>query len=257
MEASDLREWLSFDDADGATWHFDLTFLTSNYGCIYGHGCPGVLTEHAPEYQHGCCSYGAHFVDEADRQAVETQIARLSADEWQFAQEATERGGAIHTNDSGEVVTEMIDDACILLNRADFPTGAGCALHHAAVARGERPLDWKPDVCWQVPLRYDQHIEDGGHINHHLREWQRRDWGEGGAEFAWWCTDDPLAYGEDRPVWKSLRNEIIELVGAEPYERLVDYIKSRDQRDVGTRVFLPHPQVRRHQPSGGQTKESL
>ena len=256
MEAPDLREWASFDDADGATWHFDITFLTSNYGCIYGRGCPGVLTEFAPEYEHGCCTYGAHFVSETDRSTIEAQIARLSADEWQFAEQAAERGGAIHTNDDGDTVTQLIDDACILLNRVGFSKGAGCALHQAADARGERPIDWKPDVCWQVPLRYDEHAEDNGHINHVLREWKRRDWGEGGVEFAWWCTDDPLAFREDRPVWKSLRSEIVELIGSEQYERLVDYIKVRDQPDVGSRVFLPHPQVRRRRESNGEMKES-
>ena len=245
MEAPDLREWVSFDDADGATWHFDVTFLTSNYGCIYGKGCPGVLTEFAPEYEHGCCTYGAHFVSDADRDAVEARIARLSADEWQLSEQAAEMGGAICTNDDGDTVTQMFDDACILLNRPGFAKGAGCALHQAAVARDERPIDWKPDVCWQVPLRYDAHTDDNGHVNHVLREWKRRDWGEGGAEFAWWCTDDPLAFREDRPVWRSLRSEIVELAGSEPYERLVDYIKAREQDDVGTRVFLPHPQVRR------------
>ncbi len=256
MEAADVREWVSFTDADGSTWHFDLTFLTSNYGCIYGRGCQGVLTEPAPEYEHGCCSYGAHFVGEADRSSIEAQIARLSVDEWQFAREAEAMGGAVCTNDDGETVTQMIDGACIMLNRVGFPKGSGCALHQGATARGERTIDWKPDVCWQVPLRYDAHTEDGGHINHILREWKRRDWGEGGAEFAWWCTDDPSAFGEDRPVWKSLRSEIVELVGSEQYERLVDHIMARDQSDVGGRVLLPHPQVRRSRGSSDDLKES-
>lgn len=259
MDEPDLREWVSLSDADGSTWHFDLTFLTSNYGCIYGRGCPGVLTEPAPEYEHGCCTYGAHFVSEADRTSVESQIARLTADEWQFADEAVRMGGAVYTDDEGETVTRMVDDACIMLNRPGFTEGAGCALHQGAVARGERPMDWKPDVCWQVPLRYDAHTEAGGHVNHVLREWKRRDWGEGGSEFAWWCTDDPLAFAEDRPVWKSMRSEIVELVGAEQYRRLVDYIMGRDDPSeaggCGTRVFLAHPQVRRRRESNGEMKE--
>ena len=255
MSTPQYREWVSFDDPDGSTWHFDLTFLASNYGCIFGRGCPGVLTELAPEYEHGCCNYGAHIVSDEDREAVEAHIARLTSDEWQFAQVAADRGGAMRANEAGELVTELVDDACILLNRTGFGAGAGCALHQAALARGERPLDWKPDVCWQVPLRYDEHIEKDGHINRVLREWQRRDWGEGGAEFAWWCTDDPLAFAEDRPVWQSLRQEIVELVGIEQYERLVGDILGRAENPAngnGSRVFLPHPQVRR----GAQNKAS-
>ncbi len=242
MDTPKFREWVSFEDEDGSTWHFDLTFLTSHYHCIYGRGCPGVLTELAPQYEHGCCTYGAHLVDEEDRANVEDKIAQLSAEEWQFSSLAADRGGAIHRNDAGELVTELVDDACILLNRVDFSGGAGCALHQGALARGERPIDWKPDVCWQLPLRYDEHHDEGGHISRVLREWQRRDWGEGGAEFAWWCTDDPLAFSNDSQVWKTLRDEIIELIGNEPYERLVEYILQREA--MGTQVLLTHAQAK-------------
>ena len=188
---ADLHEWVSFDDEDGDTWQFDLTFLTSNYGCIYGKGCPGVFTELAPEYEHGCCTYGAHFVDKEDRQSIRAQIDRLEPGEWELAERAAEMGGPIFKNSDGEWVTQTVDDACIFLNRPGFEHGAGCALHQAAVRRGERPLDWKPDVCWQVPIRFDEHTDDNGHTTFILREWKRRDWGRGGAEFAWWCTDDP------------------------------------------------------------------
>ena len=242
----DLHEWITFDDDDGDTWQFDLTFLTSNYGCIYGRGCLGVFTEHAPEYEHGCCSYGAHFVDKEDRQSIRKQIDRLEPGEWELAELTEEMGGPIYKNDDGEWVTRTHEDACVFLNRPGFEHGAGCALHQAAERRGERPLDWKPDVCWQVPIRFDEHTDDNGHTTFILREWKRRDWGEGGAEFAWWCTDDPLAFNEDRPVWKTSRDEIIELVGEEPYERLVDYIKAREATaPKGRSVFLPHPEVRR------------
>lgn len=236
----DLHEWVHVDDADGDTWSFDVTFLTSGYGCIYGRGCLGVFTEPAPEYEHGCCTYGAHFVDKADRARVTALVDRLEEGEWQLAGHAEELGGPIHRNEHGEWVTHLVDDACIFLNRPGHPTGAGCALHQAALARGERPIDWKPTVCWQLPLRLDEHTDDNGHTTYILREWKRRDWGEGGAEFAWWCTDDPLAFGEDRPVYETMRDEIVEMVGEEPYRMLVEYVTAR-----GEGTFLPHPQVRR------------
>ena len=63
----DLHEWVSFEDPDEErTWVFDLTFLTSPWTCIYGNGCQGVLTGPAADLAQGCCSYGAHFVDEED-----------------------------------------------------------------------------------------------------------------------------------------------------------------------------------------------
>ncbi|NCG36699.1 MAG: hypothetical protein GWP48_04125 [Actinobacteria bacterium] len=240
----DLHEWATFHDDDGDSWLFDLTFLTSNYECIFGKGCLGVFTEPAPEYELGCCVYGAHFVDEDDRLHVEAQIARLEPGEWELAEEAEKLGGAIYQNDDGEWVTRIFDDACIMANRPGFEHGSGCTLHQAAVRRGERPIDWKPDVCWQVPIRFDQSTDDNGHTTYILREWKRRDWGEGGAEFGWWCTDDPLAFSADRPVFKTSREEILELIGEELYAVLVDIIEAKVS-DHGTTAFLPHPEVRR------------
>ncbi len=241
---SDLHEWITFADDDGNSWLFDVTFLTSNYECIYGRGCPGVFTELAPEYEYGCCTYGAHFVDDDDRESTRIKIEELRPDEWELAGRAVEMGGAVHQNDDGEWVTHTIDDCCILLNKPGFEHGAGCALHQAAVRRGERFVDWKPDVCWQVPLRYDESTDDHGHTTYILREWKRGDWGEGGAEFAWWCTDDPQAFDSVRPVWMSHRAEIVELVGEVLYKRLVDYLIVRGS-DPDPIAFVPHPQVRR------------
>ena len=38
--------------------------------CIYGAGCKGVLDGDATELAQGCCSYGAHFIDDDDVQTV-------------------------------------------------------------------------------------------------------------------------------------------------------------------------------------------
>jgi hypothetical protein len=235
---TDLHEWLSFDVED-ETYQFDLTFLTSAWTCIFGRGCQGVLTGPAPELEQGCCSYGAHFTDKADRKRVADHAARLTEEQWQFKAEAEAEGGPIHRNDAKEWVTRQADDACIFLNRPDHPGGAGCALHRAALESGERPLDWKPDVCWQLPLRLEEHTDDNGHVTRILREWKRRDWGEGGAEFHWWCTDGPEAFVGGHPVWVELRDEIIELVGEVPFAALVEELSRRRPGQ-----FLPHPALK-------------
>ncbi len=235
----DVHEWVSFSDSDGDSWLFDVTFMVSNYMCIYGCGCPGVFTELAPEYEHGCCTYGAHLVDDDDRELVLRRAQHLSAEEWQLKDQVAETGGPIIQTDEGEWMTQTIDDACVFLNRPGHPSGAGCALHQAALSRGDRPIDWKPDVCWQVPIRFDDFTDDNGHTTYIVREWKRRDWGEGGSEFAWWCTDDRLAFVGDRPVWRSLRDELVELVGEEPYRMLVDYLSERSNAE-----FLAHPRLR-------------
>jgi hypothetical protein len=235
----DLHEWLSFD-LDGETYQFDVTFLTSPWTCIFGHGCPGVLTGPAPELEQGCCSYGAHFTDKADRKRVAKVAATMRPDEWQFKAAADEAGGPIHRNEDGEWVTRLADDACIFLNRPGHPAGAGCALHQAALTRGERFLDWKPDVCWQLPLRLEHKVDENEHTTNVLREWKRRDWGAGGIDFHWWCTDADDAFVGHRPVYQELAEEISELVGEVAFDALVQEL---DRRPAGQ--LLPHPALKK------------
>ena len=234
------RDWVSFDH-DGDTYLFDASYLTSNWTCIFGSGCKGVHEEDTTELSHGCCSFGAHFADAPDRKRVRTAAKRLTADQWQHQAAAKELGGAVGKNETGDWTTRVVDGACIFLNRTDFHLGAGCALHVGAVQADERPMDWKPEVCWQVPVRYQYETDETGHTTFVLREWKRRDWGEGGAEFHWWCTEDPEAFVGHERVVDSLEDEIRGLVGDEVYELLVDHL---DDRATGT-VFLPHPAVRR------------
>ena len=223
-------------------WMFDATFLCSSYTCIYGRGCKGVLTEDATELEQGCCSYGAHFADKDDRMRVRAAAKRLDDHQWQHRKEAKRLGGPLEKDDGGAWVTKVVDDACIFLNRPGFEGGAGCALHRAAIEAGEHFVDWKPEVCWQVPLRLVHAEDENGRDTHTLREWQRRDWGEGGLEFHWWCTESPEAFVGKRPVYEEMRNEIIHLVGERRYDWFVDHVTSRPKGQI-----LPHP-ARRKRP---------
>ena len=232
--AADAHEWVSFTDGDGDTWLFDLTFLASNWNCIYGAGCPGVHAEPTPERAEGCCSFGAHFSDEPDRDRVARAAARLSPDQWQHRPPSLD--DAFETDENGIVTTVLADEACVFLNRPGFPAGAGCALHQAAEDEHERPLDWKPEVCWQLPLRLDHHVDDNRHSTWMLRAWDRRDWGEGGAEFHWWCTEDPLAFASQVPVFEAMEDEIVEMVGSDAYAMLLRHVERVDHRRL-----LPHP----------------
>ncbi|MEO5898793.1 MAG: hypothetical protein ABIR68_01515 [Ilumatobacteraceae bacterium] len=233
----DLHEWVSFEaDVEQRTWVFDATFLRSNWSCIFGQGCKGVLDDDATDLVQGCCSYGAHFVDDDDVAAVVASAARLTPAQWQFHRRA-KRGGFL-ASDDGATTTRLVDGACIFLNRPGFPAGPGCALHTAALDIGERPLDWKPDVCWQLPLRLDNSTDDHGYVTSTLREWKRRDWGPGGEEFHWWCTASDEAFVGADPTYRYLRDEIIEMVGETVYARLVALL----ERPRWTP--LPHPAVR-------------
>ncbi|MBK9178173.1 MAG: hypothetical protein IPM45_01135 [Acidimicrobiales bacterium] len=240
-EPRDLHEWVSFDDPHEArTWVFDLTFLASSWTCVFGAGCPGVLTGPAPELEHGCCSYGAHFTDDADHDRVAAAAATLTPDLWQLQHVARRRDGFARRRKDGSWRTRLVDDACIFLNRPGFPGGAGCALHRAALERGLPPLDLKPDVCWQLPLRRVDSVDELGHVTSTIREWKRRDWGEGGDHFHWWCTDAPDAFVGHHPVYVTMRDELVAMVGDEVYALLAGHLGPRSRRAR----LLPHPATR-------------
>lgn len=235
----DLHEWISFEDPDSEqTWIIDSTFMRSNWSCIYGNGCKGVLDDNAQELMQGCCSYGAHFLDKKDLASVTKFVKRLQPRHWQNYDKGHKNGWLKKERDGADA-TRVVDGACIFHNKPDYEGGFGCAFHIAAIEAGERPMDWKPDVCWQVPLRLEEFTEDDGHVISHLREWKRRDWGEGGADFHWWCTDDPKAFVGKDPVYKYLKDEIVELIGSKTYKTLVALLEEKRS------VPLPHPQVKR------------
>ena len=234
------REWVSFEDAhEERTWVFDVTFLLSRWECIFGRGCQGVLTGPGPELAQGCCSYGAHFTDADDEARVEAAAATLDPGQWQFRREGRRRG-VVKTNNSGERVTRMVAGACVFLNRPGFAGGPGCALHRAALDRGQRPMDLKPDVCWQLPLRREERDDGAGHVTSTVVEWKRSDWGPGGQEFHWWCTEAPEAFAGAGKVYRTLADELTGLVGPEVYDRLAAYLDARSAPSVA----LPHPTVR-------------
>ncbi len=199
---------------------FDATFLLSSQQCIYGDGCQSIDVDVDHTETLGCCIHGAHFVDEDDLNDVAAAAALLTDANWQYRRRAAKKGGAFKQDKDGDWVTRKADGACIFLNRSEFPGGAGCALHRAALERGERPLDWKPDVCWQVPIRLDVHTDDNGHDTVFVRAWERRDWGEGGQDFHWWCIEEPASYSARTPLYVTSREELTELVGEDMYERL-------------------------------------
>jgi hypothetical protein len=249
------HEWMSFPDPDEErTWLFDVTFLESNWTCIFGRGCQGVMTGPAPELVQGCCSYGAHFTGAKDARRVEAAAATLRPDQWQFHRQGrardTEKPRVVKKGRNGVMSTRLVKDACIFLNRPDFPGGPGCALHRAALERGVAPLELKPDVCWQLPLRREDTTSDDGWVTSTVRQWDRHDWGPGGDDFHWWCTESPEAFVAERPVWKELRHELEQMVGKGIYRRLASYLAARSPRDgkVGgppTPVAVKHPALRR------------
>lgn len=216
---SDSRFEHFTDPVDGTRWRIDMGFVESNWECLWGNGCEGILDQHAAELSQGCCSEGAHLHGEEEAMTIEALGLTLSPTHFENHAEAAAHGVLrdAPSNPNGGRATRVVNDACIFHNRPGFEGGEGCALYLAAVDEGESPMDWRPTICWQVPLRVDEDT-DGTRT---LRRWHRDDWGDGGAGLAWCCTEKdhprggPSAYVGETPVALSLRNELQGIVGPE------------------------------------------
>ncbi len=240
------REWVSFIGSDGDTWMFDLTFFRSSWRCIYGDGCQGIEETPDPGGHRGCCSYGAHFVDDADLHNVVSAARGLPADVWQNHDAAPLVGDPTSSlddiieelttvDDDGDRVTRVVEGACIFLNGPNAEAGPGCAFHIAAVNAELDPMSWKPEVCWQLPMRVEHHVDDHEQHTHFVRQWTRNDWGSG-DDLGWWCSNADAAYSGAVTVAESLRAEVATMAGSAVADALIAHI-----RRSGTVVTLPAP----------------
>jgi hypothetical protein len=238
MTTSDLPTGTPVEIVDGNTvWRFDTEFLTSNWTCLFGRGCKGILEHDATELGQGCCSLGAHFGDgpagEAEAMTVSAYASMLDPEHFQYHHVAMSDSAGDQTDaetgangifgDAARSRTRVVDGACIFLNRPGFAGGEGCALHLAALDAGDSPTEWKPSVCWQLPLRVDWQEIDDTTESATVRRWSRLDWGDHGRTMAWCCTeraDGGEAYSADTSVIDSLRDELIALAGEPVYVEL-------------------------------------
>ena len=231
------RTWVEFTDpADpDVVVRADVTWLTSRWTCIFGRGCLGIDASRPDD---GCCVHGAHFTDGDDRRRVESAAERLEPHEWQLIGRGR-RGGVVARDDEGAATTRVVDGACIFHNRAGFDGPAGCALHALALREGRHPLETKPDVCWQLPIRRDfrevTRPDGSTYTEVTLTEFDRRGWGSGGHHLDWYCSGSPLAHTGGQPVLRSNRAEIVALIGPAAYDELVQLCDA---------VPLPHPASR-------------
>ncbi len=211
---------------DGTVWRFERAFLESNWTCLFGQGCKGILDHDATELNQGCCSLGAHFGDgpagESEAMTVGAYAAMLTPEQFQYHALANEGPDGIY-GDADRSHTRVVDGACIFLNRPGWPGGEGCALHIAAVESGESATEWKPSVCWQLPLRIDwSEIDDTTELAT-VRRWTRTDWGTHGETMAWCCTersDGAEAYSGNERVIDSMADSLSALAGDEVYVEL-------------------------------------
>jgi hypothetical protein len=233
------RDHLEFVDPadDSQVIRADLTWLLSSWTCIFGNGCHGVIEGQAEQ---GCCAHGAYFSEPEDEERVDAFVSRLTKEHWEHADLGRKGAWAIDDELDGEPArkTAVVDGACIFHNRADFPGGGGCSLHGLALREGLHPLETKPDVCWQLPIRRSQEVvERADEVTvtvTSIGEFDRRGWGPGGEDLHWWCTSSPEAHIGADPVVITYGPELVALIGQPAYDELV--------RLCATRTGLPlHP----------------
>ncbi|MDP9435132.1 MAG: hypothetical protein M3P93_08070 [Actinomycetota bacterium] len=226
------RELLEFVDPadDGHVVRADVTWLLSSWTCVYGAGCAGVVAGRADE---GCCSHGAFYSDDADEERVRQATAELKRKDWQHAEDGRRLGVSEldELDDEPARRTRTVDGACVFLNRPGFAGGQGCALHALALRTGRHPLETKPDVCWQLPVRREQEWVDRPDETRvlvtTLGEFDRGGWGPGGADLDWWCTSSPRAHVGSAPLYRAYAAELVALVGRPAYDELVRLVALR------------------------------
>jgi hypothetical protein len=230
------REWVEFYDPENPEHLIaaDLTWLLSRWTCVFGTpACQGTV---AGRPHDGCCSHGAFLSDDDDRARLDDSVKKLTKDDWQFRERGLGRKGYLELDEhegQPQYRTRKHKDACIFLNRPGFAGGAGCALHSKALKLGVPPLQMKPDVCWQLPIRRSQEWvtrpDDTEILKTTVTEYDRRGWGSGGADLHWYCTGDPAAHVGTKQVWQTLADELIELLGAKAYAELAAICKRRSR----------------------------
>lgn len=239
------RAWVEFANPadDGEVMRCDLTWLTSGYTCIFGQGCQGIYAD-APDV--GCCTLGAHFADEADEERVAGFVEQLTPELWQLmpTRAAADTGPVareewVETDDEGarKTLTVEVDGqrACVFHNRTDFAPahgqgGAGCALHGLALGLDLNPLETKPDVCWQLPIRRTfrevDRMDGTSYTEVSIGEYDRRGWGPGGHDLDWYCSGNTEAHVAPEPVYLTHAPELSELMGAAAYAELVRHCEA-------------------------------
>jgi hypothetical protein len=258
------RDWVEFVNPDNSEEIFkcDITWLTSYWQCIYGNGCCGI---DADKPDAGCCSDGAYYTNKMDEERVLRSAKKLTKSEWQFYDQARDKSKKnLNISEIGldkDRKTRKINESCIFLNRVGYEapgyTGKfGCALHHLANKEGSHPVDTKPDICWQLPLRRSWEVREVGEKELTvvvIGEYERSAWGEGGADLDWYCTSNSEAHVGKVPVYQSSKTELIKMMGKAGYLELEKLCDSRmaaiaaskkAQRRRELPLFVIHPATR-------------
>lgn len=201
-----LKRWIELH-TEKTSWLLDIEFLMSSYECNWGNGCKGIN----PQKPHlGCCANGA-YLEESDIKLLEERVKTLTPETWQrhgtnYLQKVRDSGKfPLPIFSKAEYKTAVADkndtvSGCVFSNDPDFAGGAGCALHIAATNAEENPMDWKPTICWQMPLFVDFVTELNTHI---VRAFY---WSE--EDYPWFCMNDEINWVAKKPLYQTMAGEL-------------------------------------------------
>ena len=178
-------------------------------------GCQGVLTGPAADLEQGCCSYGAHFVDEEDEATTLAYAERLTAEQWQF-NDVGQAQGRRHQDATrtGEIKTRA------RRRRLHLPQPPGLPGRHRVRAAPRRPRGRRAaprlearGVLAAARCASRTTPTTTGTSPRPCASGSGATGATGGDEFHWWCTEDPEAFVDHEPVYETMRDEIVEMVG--------------------------------------------
>lgn len=199
-----LKRWVEIRTEESA-WLVDMEFLLSSYQCTWGTECNGINPER-PDL--GCCANGA-YLEKEDIELLKKRVPELTAEVWENKREkyidTVRTRNKLGITTKKDKKTSIVDpknsvSGCVFANSADFAGGAGCALHISALSRGESPFDWKPSICWQMPLLVDYSEETDLHI---LRMFH---WSQ--EEYPWFCSQDEISWVAEKPLYQTMNEEL-------------------------------------------------
>ena len=208
------RRWVQVFSPRDTCFMLDIDYLMSGYGCAWGKGCKGIEGDPV----HGCCNHGAQIGDE-ELDAMKHYVSLLTPEVWEHHGHrwlTTERP-KWWSRQTWSAATRLTPDksTCIFSNSEHFSGGAGCALHHAAIERGDSPIGTKPTACWALPLFLDWDGEMWW-----LRGLSTSDFGD----HHWYCMDpdaedvEEIAWGNQEPLFQRYDAELRAMIDLEEPE---------------------------------------
>jgi hypothetical protein len=229
-------EWLTFPAPEDPDRQFrvNVSFLLSNYMCIFGQGCPGSLNKR-PDADYGCCERGVTFIDDDDFSHVAEMVGQLTAEDCDNIDHIRDKGWFLSSRSGKPYKTRKVGSLCIFGNRTGGAAGkSGCAFHHLAARQGKHHTETKPFICWSVPLNFSSEdpVEPGGLETTIVSAFTADAWGgtdddeelDGLGHMGWWCIDTPDAYRGTRPAYQTMEHELRKGMGDAAYERMAELL---------------------------------